>query len=90
VIQLAAKQDYDGFAKLELETREELGYPPFTQVLKLVLWHKDEAGKQPSGPGGGRLFKTGGGGSSCPKPRLPVLSRPWCPRCVICTRPTCW
>jgi primosomal protein N' (replication factor Y) len=43
IIQLAAKQDYDGFAKQELETREELAYPPFTQVLKLVLWHKEEA-----------------------------------------------
>ena len=42
VIQLAAKQDYDGFAKLELENRKELGYPPFAQVLKLVVWHQDE------------------------------------------------
>jgi primosomal protein N' (replication factor Y) len=42
VIELAAKQDYDGFAKIELETRQELNYPPYSQLLKLVIWHKDE------------------------------------------------
>lgn len=42
IIELAVKQDYDSFAKQELETRQELGYPPFNQVLKLVVWHKDE------------------------------------------------
>ena len=43
VILLAAKQDYEGFAAKELVLRRQLNYPPYTQVLKLVVWHKDEA-----------------------------------------------
>ena len=42
ILAQAATQDYDNFAKSELEARQELGYPPFAQVLKLVVWHQDE------------------------------------------------
>lgn len=43
IIQLAARQDYDTFAKGELADREELFYPPFAQMLKMTVWDKDEA-----------------------------------------------
>lgn len=42
ILQLAAKQDYEGFAKLELAQRKELGYPPFTRMLKVTVLHKDQ------------------------------------------------
>lgn len=43
IIKLAARQDYDTFAKGELADREELFYPPFAQMLKMTVWDKDEA-----------------------------------------------
>lgn len=43
IIKLAAKQDYDTFAKKELALRKEFFYPPFAQILKLTIWDKDEA-----------------------------------------------
>lgn len=42
IIQLAAKQDYDTFAKGELKYREELFYPPFARLLKMTISSKDE------------------------------------------------
>ena len=42
IIQLAARQDYDGFAKLELAQRKELAYPPFIRMLKITVLHKKE------------------------------------------------
>ena len=42
IIQLAAKQDYDGFARIELKAREEYFYPPFAQMLKLTIWDKSD------------------------------------------------
>lgn len=42
IIQLAAKQDYDTFAKGELKYREELFYPPYAKLLKMTLSSKDE------------------------------------------------
>ena len=42
ILQLAARQDYEGFAKMELEQRKELGYPPFTRMLKITVLHKKE------------------------------------------------
>ena len=35
VIQAVATHDYDGFYKQELRLRRELGYPPFTKLIKL-------------------------------------------------------
>jgi len=43
VIELAARQDYDTFAREELRMREELCYPPFGGVLKITVWDKSEA-----------------------------------------------
>lgn len=42
VLQLAATQDYDTFAKNELQAREDFFYPPFAQLLKLQIIDKDE------------------------------------------------
>lgn len=42
ILQLAARQDYDGFAKLELAQRKELAYPPFIRMLKITVLHKKE------------------------------------------------
>ena len=42
IIQLAARQDYDGFAKIELKARKEFLYPPFAQMLKLTIWDKSD------------------------------------------------
>ena len=42
VIKLAATQDYDTFAASELEIRQELGYPPYTEILKITVLDKEE------------------------------------------------
>ncbi|WP_307761291.1 primosomal protein N' [uncultured Phascolarctobacterium sp.] len=42
VIRLAATQDYDAFAAGELEIRQELCYPPYTNLLKITVLDKDE------------------------------------------------
>lgn len=42
IISLAAKQDYDTFARKELRDRQELLYPPFVQMLKLTVWDENE------------------------------------------------
>lgn len=42
VLQLAAKQDYDGFARRELAERHKYFYPPFAELLKITVWDKDE------------------------------------------------
>jgi primosomal protein N' (replication factor Y) len=34
-IQLAARHDYDGFYQQELEFRRKLGYPPFSQLIRM-------------------------------------------------------
>ena len=44
VIQCAAKHDVNGFHRLELEYRRQLGYPPFGRVTRLEYRHR-EAGK---------------------------------------------
>lgn len=41
ILQLAATQDYDSFAKTELELRRDFFYPPFAQLLKLTVLDKD-------------------------------------------------
>ena len=42
IIKLAARQDYDTFARGELADRKELFYPPFAQMLKITVWDKNE------------------------------------------------
>ena len=42
VIALAAKQDYETFAAGELKLREELMYPPFSEILKITVADKEE------------------------------------------------
>ncbi len=43
VIQSAAKHDVDGFHKLELGYRQQLGYPPFAKLTRLEYRHHDAA-----------------------------------------------
>ena len=42
VIQAAAGHDYAGFAAQELDYRRKLGYPPFTQLVRLLYRHQNE------------------------------------------------
>ena len=42
IITLAAKQDYETFARQELALRKELLYPPYGEILKLTIIDKDE------------------------------------------------
>jgi primosomal protein N' (replication factor Y) len=41
-IRAAAEHDYVGFAKMEMAMREELAYPPFTRIVRLLVQGKDE------------------------------------------------
>ncbi len=36
-IRAAARHDYEGFYRTEIEARRELGYPPFSQLVNLVV-----------------------------------------------------
>lgn len=42
-IQAAMLQDYDAFYQQELKKRQELYYPPFRRLIKLLFMHEDEA-----------------------------------------------
>ena len=42
IIKLAAKQDYDTFAKTEIYNRKTFYYPPFGQMLKLTTLDKNQ------------------------------------------------
>lgn len=42
-IQLAARHDYDGFAARELAMREELRYPPFGRLMRILCHGKNES-----------------------------------------------
>ena len=41
-LQNAQNQDYQNFYKNELEERESLAYPPFSQIIRLVISSKNE------------------------------------------------
>ncbi|MFQ6058669.1 MAG: primosomal protein N', partial [Anaerolineae bacterium] len=41
-IQAASRHDYEAFYRQELAFRREQGYPPFSQLVKLVYTHRDE------------------------------------------------
>jgi primosomal protein N' (replication factor Y) len=40
-IQMAIKQDFGGFAEVELKHRREVGLPPFTRMVRIVLRDQD-------------------------------------------------
>jgi primosomal protein N' (replication factor Y) len=42
-IQAAARQDYEGFYQQEIALREELSYPPYSQLANLVFLSLDQA-----------------------------------------------
>ena len=41
-IQAALKQDYAGFAKTELQSRREVGLPPFTRMVRIIMRDQDQ------------------------------------------------
>jgi primosomal protein N' (replication factor Y) len=41
-IRFALKQDYLGFAKKELEMRRQVGLPPFTRMVRIILRDQDQ------------------------------------------------
>lgn len=41
VIQMAARQDFTGFYAAELASRRELGYPPFVNLVRLEMRHRN-------------------------------------------------
>jgi len=43
VIQLASRQDYNGFYDLEINLRQRLGYPPFGDLASVTFSGQDEA-----------------------------------------------
>ena len=84
VIQDAARQDYVGFFEREIESRRDLGFPPFGRLVRFVFASKDEAGladattgfaselrERTRGQSGIRLL----GPADCPIPRLRGQSR---------------
>ncbi len=46
IINLAARQDFQGFYEYETDLRRILGYPPFTRLLRLVISGEDESAVQ--------------------------------------------
>ncbi len=41
-VRLAAKHDYNGFYNMEIESRRELGFPPFVHLVKITLRARKE------------------------------------------------
>jgi primosomal protein N' (replication factor Y) len=41
-IQAAIRQDFAGFAKTELQSRREVGLPPFARMVRIVLRDQDQ------------------------------------------------
>ncbi len=79
VIQLASRQDYDGFYELELGMRKALGYPPFGDLVLITFTGQDEArvlrGAQKFREGIGNLIERGTdhtllGPAPCPIPKI--------------------
>ncbi|HWQ05011.1 MAG TPA: primosomal protein N' [Longilinea sp.] len=42
-IQFAARHDYQGFVKRELEERRKIGYPPYARLVRLEYRHRDSS-----------------------------------------------
>ncbi|MGE5391663.1 MAG: primosomal protein N' [Deltaproteobacteria bacterium] len=43
VVQMAIRQDFEGFFREEIQQRQALDYPPFTHILRIVLVGEGEA-----------------------------------------------
>ena len=41
-VRAALKQDYEAFYRQEIAIREQLFYPPFSRLVKLIVQHEDE------------------------------------------------
>ncbi len=42
-VETACRQDYEAFAAVELQSREEVGFPPFTRLILIELTSEDSA-----------------------------------------------
>lgn len=42
VIRWAASQNYEGFYKAEIKSRQMLQYPPYTHIMRVVVWDHSE------------------------------------------------
>jgi primosomal protein N' (replication factor Y) (superfamily II helicase) len=42
-VQAVARADYSYFLEREIESRRELGYPPFSELIKVTVWGSEEA-----------------------------------------------
>lgn len=41
-LETAKKQDYESFYKTEIEAREDFDYPPFSQIIRVILFSKNQ------------------------------------------------
>ncbi|GFP40347.1 primosomal protein N' (replication factor Y) (superfamily II helicase), partial [Candidatus Hakubella thermalkaliphila] len=78
-VQLAVAQDYDSFYEEEVGKRDDLGYPPFSQIINLIFLSKDRQVAEEGSTtlkkmlGGSRLAEKGLeilGPAPCPLPRV--------------------
>jgi primosomal protein N' (replication factor Y) len=42
-VRFAAQHDFDGYAAWELEQRKQMGYPPFSRMVRMEYRHSDAA-----------------------------------------------
>jgi len=57
-IQAAARQDYDAFYSTEIESRRELGYPPFRRLARLLIRQRSAPQAQREAEQAARLLGT--------------------------------
>ncbi len=74
VISDLLKNDMDHFYQVQLEERQQFGYPPFTRLIRFVLKHRDrETVRRAALAFAGRLRNTHG--SRVSGPEAPVIGR---------------
>lgn len=77
VIRLAAAHDAEGFYRLELQARQDLGFPPYTRLSRLTFRSKTaSAARQASAELAGRL-------ESAAVPGVDILGPAECPLAVV-------
>lgn len=78
-IAFAARHDFDGFAKVELEQRKAAGYPPFVQLAYLAVAGRSKHGVEKAADGYAAILRQGRIGDvigPAPHP-LPRLNDEW-------------
>jgi primosomal protein N' (replication factor Y) (superfamily II helicase) len=66
VILAASRHDYEGFYRLEIEHRRQLGYPPFQRLTRLVYRHADPDRARREAERVGRLLQRSLQGTGAP------------------------